>query len=331
MKGESKPITDPSGRFEKIDIALSVHNNVICFKSFNKENGLELSWYEVDIQNLNEKQKAALEQRAQIVKGFKYINLLSVFTYWFNAERTIFYFITESVNSKSVYDQVKGDQPLRPRAIVRWLGSVLQALNFLHTQPTPFAHSRIELSSIFIKQSRQVLIPPLLNPSLLRSNPNQIRIRYTTPPEALINQVCPASDIWDLGIAVLYSTTSEQPYSECTSPAQFIQKLRTFTPPASLAKVQDQYLKNFIQQCLLPTDQRPSAADLLNHPIFQQSYDTPSQDQPSDISQVEMLIEQKQTANPFSSAGAIGQINSTLPLSRGDKITTSTPHMHNIK
>ncbi|EAY23495.1 CAMK family protein kinase [Trichomonas vaginalis G3] len=330
MKGESKPITDPSGRFEKIDVALSVHNNVICFKSFDRENGLEVSWYEVDCQNLNDKQKFALEQRAQVVKGFKKINLLSVFAYWFNSERTIFYFITESVNSKSVFDRVKRDQPLRPRAIVRWLGSVLQALNFLHTQQTPFAHSRIELSSIFIKQSRQVLIPPLLNPALLRPTSNQIRIRYTTPPEALINQVCPASDIWGLGIAVLYSTTSEQPYSECTSPYQFIQKLRSFTPPASLQKVQDVYLKNFIEQCLKPTDQRPTAADLLNHPIFQQSYENPSQDQPSDI-QVEMLIEQKATANPFSSAGAIGQINSTIPLSRGDKVTTSTPHIHNIK
>ena len=323
---QTKQVTihDPSGRFEKLDEPLTVHSNVICFKAYDTENGLEVSWYEIDCRELSDQQKNKLEARAAIVKGFKIAPLLSVFTYWFNQKGTVFYLITENVNSKSIFSHLKvDDQSYRPKAIQKWATSVLQALDFLHNQSPPFIHFRVDLSSIFIKPSSKLvkLMPPLLNPFLLKSESHDLKLRYNTPPEAIDNKVVPACDIWNLGIAVLYCVTKIQPYSECKSSFMLFSKLRNFTPPDSISMVQDPVLKDFILACLKPTNERPTAAKLMDHPFFFQAYEKKEND-PSPAN-YEILIGQKPVN---SSAGTIGSSN-RIPLNRNDKSALSTPFL----
>ena len=333
MKSEKQSvILDPSGRFEKKDETLSVHSNVICFKGYDRESGLEVSWYEIDCLNISNEQKQKLEKRAMTVKGFKFNSLLSVFTYWFNNERTVFYLITESVNSKSVRDQIKEGQPLRIRTIQKMAASVLQSLNFLHTQPVPVTHNRVDLNSIFIKASSKFvkLMSPLLNPYLLRYENHELRLRYSTPPEALYNKNSPASDIWCFGIAILYSYTLEQPYSECKGPNALIQKLRNYEPPASLSKVNDQHLRSFIMSCLVPPERRPTAMELLNHSFFMQTYEQPSTENQSLNRNFELLIVQPTPSTPVGSAGVIATVQQPafIPISTKNVITGSTPHLN---
>lgn len=335
MKSEKQNVvTDPSGRFEKIDETLSVHSNVICFKAYDTESGLEVSWYEIDCISISDEQKDTLEQRAQTVKRFKFNSLLSVFDSWFNPQKTIFYLITESVNSKSVFDQMMGEgQPLRPRTIQKWAISVLQSLDFLHHQNPPVTHNRVELSSIFIKASSKFvkLMPPLLNPYLLKNETHELRVRYTTPPEALFNKVSPASDIWSFGIAVLYGITMERPYSEC-NPYQFITKLRNYQLPACIEKVKDQQVKSFILACLTTPELRPSPAELLKHPFFIQNYEQPSQDTRIPNKNFEVLIAQPISPSPVNSTGVIKTVTEHgLSLSKDDKLTTSTPFLDSLK
>ena len=319
-------VVDPSKRFQKIDETLSVHSNVICFKAYDTENGLEVSWFEIDCITLTNEQKNSLQERAETVKNFKFSTLLSVFCYWFNQERTVFYLITENVNSKSIYAHVKGEnQPSRPKAIQKWVTSVLQALHFLHTQNPPFTHYRVELASIFIKSSSKLvkIMPPLLNPYMLKGETHELKLRYNTPPEAVFNKVSTKSDIWSLGIAILFCVTLELPYSECTSPLQLLTKLRNFQPPNALEKVTDVHLKNFIKSCFLPTDERPTAADLLKHPFLTHIYEQTSSDAlPPNF---EILIGQKPT--PLASTGKIDGQPAYLPLNRNERAFISTPFL----
>ena len=323
-----KPATirDPTGRFEKIDETLTVHSNVICFKAYDRENGLEVSWFEIDCLTLSDQQKDALENRAKTVKNFKFSALLSVFAYWFNNTKTVFYLITENVNSKSIYSYIKGEnQPQRPKTVQKWVISVLQTLEFLHNQNPPFTHYRVELASVFIKSSSKLvkIMPPLLNPYMLKGETHELKLRFNTPPEAIFNKVSTKSDIWSLGIAVLYCVTMEQPYSECKSPAELLAKLRCFTPPAGLTKVTDPALKDFILKCFLPTDQRPAATDLLAHPFLQKSYEQTSSDAnlPPNF---EILITQKPT--PMASTGKLGGVNN-IQLNRNERGFISTPFL----
>ena len=319
-------VVDPSGRFEKIDETLTVHSNVICFKAYDRENGLEVSWFEIDCLTLTEQQKESLESRAKTVKNFKFSSLLSVFTYWFNPQRTVFYLITENVNCKSIYSHIKGEnQPQRPKTIQKWVTSVLQTLKFLHTQNPPFTHYRVELASVFIKSSSKLvkIMPPLLNPYMLKSETHELKLRFNTPPEAIFNKVITKSDIWSLGIAVLYCVTMEQPYLECKTPLELLFKLRNFQPPASLEKLTDPHLKDFIRSCLLPTDQRPSATELLNHPFLTQSYEQTSSDAklPANF---EILI--RETPAPMASTGTIAGATN-IQLNRTERAFISTPFL----
>ena len=334
MKSDKQNVVlDPSGRFEKIDETLSVHSNVICFKAYDRENGLEVSWYEIDCLACTDEQKQKLENRALTLKSFKFSSLLSVFTSWFNNTRTVFYLITESINSKSVLEQMREGQPLRPRTIQKMASSVLQSLHFLHTQPIPVTHNRVDLDSIFIKASSKFikLMSPLLNPYFLKYESHEVRLRYSTPPEALFNKNSTASDIWCFGIAILYSATMEQPYSECTSAASLVNKLRNFQAPASLAKVTDQHLRSLILACLAPPEQRPTAAELLKHSFFMQTYEQPSTENQPINKNFEFLIQQPTVPTPIGSAGIIGTVKQQatfIPLTRKEILTVSTPHLN---
>jgi WNK lysine deficient protein kinase len=307
-QGKATPTCDPSGRFEKLDEPLVVHSNVICFKAYDKENGLEVSWYEIDCKQLTDELKDKLESRASIVKTFKISPLLSVFTYWFDEEKTKFYLVTENVNNKSIFSHLKvDDQSYRPKAIQKWATAVLQALDFLHSRSPPFIHFRVELASVFIKPSSKLvkLMPPLLNPYLLKSGSHDLKLRYNTSPEALENNVMPACDIWAFGIAVLFSVTKEMPYSECTSAFMLISRLRKFIPPDSLNRVEDPLLKDFISSCLRPTNERLTASDLMKHPFLFQSYEKQADPTPENF---EILIEQKQVSSSTETIGSSNKI-----------------------
>ena len=328
MKNERRAsFSDPTGRFNKINDLYSVQNNLAFFKGYDKDSGLEITWCEIFTSSLNNEQKDNLQKIATTIQSFRLNTLLSVFYFWYNADRSIFTVITESSNSKSVLDQIKhGSQPIHIRAISKWAGAVLQALDYLHSQNPPFIHGRTELSSIFVKPSSGTvkLLTPMINPTFLKTGSNVLWARYSTPPEALFNQVCTASDIWSFGIAVLYSVTNNEPYSECESPFELIQKLSTFKPPTSLSFVTQPVLHDFISKCLLPTKDRPSAKELLNHQFFQLKFtDTPSLGQQNGI---EVLFTKKKGISP-SGSSVYNSNENLLTLTKNSHYSVSTPFL----
>lgn len=81
-------------------------------------------------------------------------------------------------------------------------------------------------------------------------------------------------DIYSFGMCVLEMVTMEIPYSECDNVAKIYKKVSSGVRPQALSnKVKDPEVKAFIERCLAQPRARPSAAQLLRDPFFDEIVD----------------------------------------------------------
>lgn len=73
-------------------------------------------------------------------------------------------------------------------------------------------------------------------------------------------------DIYSFGMCVLELIAREEPYSECKgSVSELIRHVRARIHPCTLRRISSKRARDFIALCLLPADERPTAAELLQH------------------------------------------------------------------
>eukprot|EP00475_Leptophrys_vorax_P029508 TRINITY_DN4341_c0_g3_i2.p1 TRINITY_DN4341_c0_g3~~TRINITY_DN4341_c0_g3_i2.p1 ORF type:complete len:664 (-),score=134.47 TRINITY_DN4341_c0_g3_i2:32-1888(-) len=75
-------------------------------------------------------------------------------------------------------------------------------------------------------------------------------------------------DIYAFGMCVLEMVTNEYPYQECSNAAQIYRKVSQGSPPESLSKIKHTQTRKFIEFCISPSETRPSASELLEHPFL---------------------------------------------------------------
>ena len=75
-------------------------------------------------------------------------------------------------------------------------------------------------------------------------------------------------DIYSFGMCMIEMVTLEIPYSECDNVAKIYKKVSTGVRPQALSKVKDPEVSAFIKKCLAQPRARPSAAELLKDPFF---------------------------------------------------------------
>ena len=75
-------------------------------------------------------------------------------------------------------------------------------------------------------------------------------------------------DIYSFGMCVLEMVTLELPYSECDNVAKIYKKVSSGVRPQALSKIKDPEVRAFIEKCLAQPRARPSAAELLKDPFF---------------------------------------------------------------
>lgn len=87
-------------------------------------------------------------------------------------------------------------------------------------------------------------------------------------PELYDEKYTELVDVYSFGMCLLEMITREYPYSECSNAAQIYRKVTTGEPPRALTTMIDCDVKSVILSCLKREAHRPSAAELLEHPLF---------------------------------------------------------------
>lgn len=85
-------------------------------------------------------------------------------------------------------------------------------------------------------------------------------------------------DIWAFGMAMIEMVTLQCPYAECDNVGQIFKKVSGGIRPMQLDLIIDPDVKAFINLCLADEQERPTAAQLLEHEFFKS--DTESDNNP---------------------------------------------------
>jgi len=268
-------ISDPTGRFLKNPTLLNAHKLISCFHGYDTETGIEVSWHEISLSSFSPEEIANLSKNVKKAQTFSCSNILSVLKWWINEESNQLIYITETVGNTSIGNRKEmGITTCSSKSVARWALGVLQALNYLHCQHPPVVHNLINLYTIYVNPSTMnvKIVPPRMSPFRPGERSNSVLIRPWMAPESFSNIKTVKSDIWSLGIAICSALSSIEVYSECKSPYDLYKKIVTFSLPNAIETITDPLARDLIIMCLKPTEERPSAAELLVHPFFRQEF-----------------------------------------------------------
>jgi WNK lysine deficient protein kinase len=159
------------------------------------------------------------------------------------------------------------------RVIKQWCKEILEGLKYLHSQkPYPIIHRDLKSDNIFVSSSTgEVRIGDLGLSTMMKTSHNKTILgtpQYMAP-ELYDEHYGPSVDIYSFGLCILEMCTHMTPYSECSSPYEIYNKVTSGIRPQSMEMISDQEVKDFIELCLMPVDQRPHADELLTHPFLQ--------------------------------------------------------------
>lgn len=276
----------PSGRWNRYETRLGVGSFKQVFLGLDAQEAKEVAWNTIKLDCLTVNDKARVQAEVALLTRLKHKNILVMYDTWIDDETQELYLITSRM-ANTLKEHVAKLHPLQPAVIKKFCRQILSALVYLHQgvadtdgSQKPIIHRDLKCDNIFIdgptgdvkvgdfglaeffdklsgedgKQAAGTMEGTLgfIAPELLQEQPYTERV-----------------DVYAFGMCVLEMATNEYPFSECGNKfLTLLQKSSQNLQPEALAKVEDPALKKFIEQCLLPAEQRPSAKELLENTYY---------------------------------------------------------------
>ncbi|XP_054781002.1 probable serine/threonine-protein kinase WNK4 isoform X2 [Prosopis cineraria] len=180
--------------------------------------------------------------------------------------------ITELFTSGNLRQYRVRHRSVDMKAIKNWARQILRGLAYLHGHKPPIIHRDLKCDNIFVNGNQgEVKIGDLGLAIILKQS--TARSVIGTPefmaPELYEEEYNELVDIYSFGMCMLEMVNLEYPYIECKNPAQIFKKVTSGIKPASLSKVKDSQIKEFIEKCIVSASQRLSAEELLKDPFLQ--------------------------------------------------------------
>ncbi|KAK1564456.1 hypothetical protein Q3G72_003684 [Acer saccharum] len=230
---------DPSGRYCRYDEILGKGAFKTVYKAFDEVNGIEVAWNQVNIEDVLQSpvQLERLYSEVHLLKSLKHENIIKFYNSWVDDKNKTINMITELFTSGSLRQYRKKHKNVDMKAIKNWARQILQDLGLAIVMQQPTARSVIGT-------------PEFMAPELYDEEYNEL------------------VDIYSFGLCMLEMVTFEYPYSECKNQAQIYKKVTSGIKPASLGKVNNPQVKQFIEKCLVPASERLPAMELLKDPFL---------------------------------------------------------------
>ncbi|KAJ3215602.1 putative serine/threonine-protein kinase wnk5 [Dinochytrium kinnereticum] len=270
--------TDPTGRFQRFNKSLGKGAYKEVFKAFDDEEGVEVAWNRLRLDHLRKQDAVRILSEIKILQSLRNDNIINLFAAWSSPsgvdgrERVIF--ITELMTSgtlKQYLRRTKG--PLKPKVLKSLCRQVLSGLNYLHTRSPPIIHRDLKCENIFINGNNAQAKIGDLGLAVVKSKDHVSSVLGTPEfmaPELYDEKYDEKVDIYAFGMVVIEIVTKEYPYSECSNQAQIYKKVTTGIKPQALHRIQEEDTRKFVDSLItFDPRERPSAAELLQHPFLQ--------------------------------------------------------------
>ncbi|KAI3810255.1 hypothetical protein L1987_19866 [Smallanthus sonchifolius] len=265
---------DPTGRYGRYSELLGSGAVKKVYRAFDQEEGIEVAWNQVKLRNFSDDQSMIerLYSEVKLLTTLKHKHIITLFWQWRDAERNTLNFITEVCTSGNLRDYRNKHRQVSMQALKKWCRQILKGLDYLHTHEPCIIHRDLNCSNILINGNiGQVKIGDLGLAAIVGKSHSAHSILGTPEfmaPELYEENYTELVDIYSFGMCLLELVTLELPYSECNNVARIYKKVTSGVRPDAMNKVKDPEVKAFIEKCLAQPRARPSAADLLNDPFF---------------------------------------------------------------
>ncbi|KAK8366381.1 hypothetical protein V6Z12_A02G116000 [Gossypium hirsutum] len=264
---------DSLGRYVRYDEILGKGAFKTVFKGFDEADGIEVAWNQVNIEDVlqTSEQLERLYSEVHLLKSLKHENIMKFYNSWVDDKNNSINMITELFTSGSLRQYRKKHKNVDLKAIKNWSRQILRGLHYLHSHNPPIIHRDLKCDNIFVNGNNGEVKIGDLGLATVMEQPTAQSVIGTPEfmaPELYDEEYNELVDIYSFGMCMLEMVTCEYPYNECKNPAQIYKKVSSGIKPASLGKVNDPQVKQFIEKCLLPASIRLPAAELLKDPFL---------------------------------------------------------------
>ncbi|KAJ7952196.1 putative Kinase [Quillaja saponaria] len=264
---------DPTGRYMRYGEMLGKGAFKTVYKAFDEVDGIEVAWNQVNIEDVlqSPQQLERLYTEVHLLKSLKHENIMRFYNSWVDDKSKTINMITELFTSGSLRQYRNKHKNVDMKAIKNWARQILRGLCYLHSHNPPIIHRDLKCDNIFVNGNNGEVKIGDLGLAIVMQQPTARSVIGTPEfmaPELYEEEYNELVDIYSFGMCMLEMVTCEYPYSECKNPAQIYKKVTSGIKPASLGKVNDPKVKQFIENCLVPGSMRLPATELLKDPFL---------------------------------------------------------------
>ncbi|XP_071701534.1 probable serine/threonine-protein kinase WNK11 [Rutidosis leptorrhynchoides] len=263
----------PKNRFIRYNEMLGRGAFKSVYKGFDEVEGIEVAWNQVMLDDAMQSSEhlERVYSEVHLLKKLKHVNIIKSYVSWVDDKKETLNMITELFTSGSLRQYRKKHKSVDLKAIKNWARQILQGLAYLHSHDPPIIHRDLKCDNIFVNGNHGEVKIGDLGLATLMLCPTAKSLIGTPEfmaPELYEEEYNELVDIYSFGMCILELITCEYPYKECRNQAQIYKKVTSGIKPASLSKVKDPQVKEFIEKCLVPVSQRLSAKELLKDPFL---------------------------------------------------------------